>query len=257
MTGTSTPRLSRSLREHLGHGGRGGIGVDRDADELRAGVGEARDLDRGRVGVGGVGVGHRLDDDRVRRADQDARRRRPRPAGSAGISARSLASRSARSSAVPPTCVAMSNTVIQIRNVNSATKPDGVGQLLGAQRDLLAEARDRLEHDHQHPAAVEGRERQEVHQREVGRQDPGHVQQVSIGAAVRGTRRRARGRDADGPGRRRRLVGVRDDRAARSPRPSRIRPNAVDRALRPADLDRLGERTPDRRPTDEPADAWP
>ena len=76
------------LADHLGDGGGGLLGVDRDADELRAGVGEPRDLDRGRVGVGGVGVRHRLDDDRMRApdehaADVDADRRaaaRPEPA---------------------------------------------------------------------------------------------------------------------------------------------------------------------------------
>ena len=38
----------------------------------RAGVGERGDLERGGVGVGGVRVGHRLDDDRVRGADEHA-----------------------------------------------------------------------------------------------------------------------------------------------------------------------------------------
>ena len=65
-----------SLRDHLRDGRGGLVGVDRDADELRAGVGEPGDLDRGRVGVRGVRVRHRLDDDRVGAADAGRRRRR-------------------------------------------------------------------------------------------------------------------------------------------------------------------------------------
>ena len=60
------------LADHLGNGRGGGLGVDRDAHELRAGVGQPGDLDGRRVGVGRVRVGHRLDDDRVGRADEDA-----------------------------------------------------------------------------------------------------------------------------------------------------------------------------------------
>ena len=105
------------LLEHRGDGRRGLLGVHGDPDELRARVGEARDLDRGRVGVGGVGVGHRLDDDRVGRADQDAPdvdRDGGSPHGPELVR---------RRHGVPLTCFAMSNTVIQIRNVNSATNP--------------------------------------------------------------------------------------------------------------------------------------
>ena len=36
-----------------------------------AGVGEPGDLDRGPIGVGRVGVGHRLDHDRMGAPDQD------------------------------------------------------------------------------------------------------------------------------------------------------------------------------------------
>jgi hypothetical protein len=46
--------------------------VDGDADELGSGMGQLRDLDGGAVGIGGVGVRHRLDDDRVGRANRDA-----------------------------------------------------------------------------------------------------------------------------------------------------------------------------------------
>ena len=60
------------MRDDLGHGRGGLLGVDRDPDELAAGVGEPGDLDRRRVGVGRVGVRHRLDDDRMGAADEDA-----------------------------------------------------------------------------------------------------------------------------------------------------------------------------------------
>src|SRR5947209_4402787 len=51
--------------DDLGNGGGGGFGVDRDANELRAGAGERHHLiDRG-SDVGGIGVGHRLNDDRM------------------------------------------------------------------------------------------------------------------------------------------------------------------------------------------------
>ncbi len=64
------------LADHLGDGGGGLLGVDRHAHELRAGVGQAGDLDRGRVRVGGVGVRHRLDDDRMGAARRARHRRR-------------------------------------------------------------------------------------------------------------------------------------------------------------------------------------
>ena len=74
------------LADHLGDGGGGCVGVDRDPDQLRAGVREPGDLDGGRVGVGGIRVRHRLDDDRDGRCRRGPRRRRPTrsPAGSAG-----------------------------------------------------------------------------------------------------------------------------------------------------------------------------
>ena len=53
----------------LRHGGGGLVAVDGDAHDLRAGAGERRDLRHRRVDVGGVGVGHRLDDDRRAAAD--------------------------------------------------------------------------------------------------------------------------------------------------------------------------------------------
>ena len=60
------------LADHLRDSRGRFVGVDRHAHELRAGVCQARDLDRGRVGIGGVGVGHRLDDDRMGGPDEHA-----------------------------------------------------------------------------------------------------------------------------------------------------------------------------------------
>ena len=60
------------LADHLRDGGRRLVGVDRHPHQLRAGMRQARDLDGGRVGIGGVGVGHRLDDDRVGGPDEHA-----------------------------------------------------------------------------------------------------------------------------------------------------------------------------------------
>ncbi len=60
------------LAHDLGHGGGRSVGVDRHADQLGAGVGQRGDLERGGVRIGGVGVGHRLHDDRVPAADEDA-----------------------------------------------------------------------------------------------------------------------------------------------------------------------------------------
>ncbi len=53
-------------------GGGGLVAVDGDPDQLRAGTGERRHLAGGALDVGGVGVGHRLDDDRAIAADHDA-----------------------------------------------------------------------------------------------------------------------------------------------------------------------------------------
>ena len=49
----------------------GVMGVDRDPDDLRAGIRQLHHLARRRVDVGGVGVGHRLHDDRSAAADRD------------------------------------------------------------------------------------------------------------------------------------------------------------------------------------------
>src|SRR4051794_10110043 len=53
-------------------------------------------------------------------------------------------------------------------------KPHHVGQLLGAEADPRPE--DPLQDDHQHPSTIERRERQDVDEGEVRRQDRGHVQ---------------------------------------------------------------------------------
>ena len=55
------------------HGRSGLLAIDGQAHELRACPRERRDLARGRLDVGGVGVGHRLDDDRPAPADHDRR----------------------------------------------------------------------------------------------------------------------------------------------------------------------------------------
>ena len=50
------------------------VPVDGQPHQLGAGAGEGRDLTRRRLDVRGVGVGHRLDDDRGAAADHDGRR---------------------------------------------------------------------------------------------------------------------------------------------------------------------------------------
>ena len=54
------------------HGGGRLVAVDRDAHDLGAGARQRRDLARGAFDVGGVGIGHRLHDDRRAAADRDA-----------------------------------------------------------------------------------------------------------------------------------------------------------------------------------------
>ena len=53
------------------NGGGGLVTVHRDADHLRAGARQGCDLGDGAVDIGGVGVGHRLHDDRRTAADGD------------------------------------------------------------------------------------------------------------------------------------------------------------------------------------------
>ena len=63
-----------ALVEAFDDGGNGGGGVfvvDGDADDLRAGEGERGHLVDGALDIGGVGVGHRLNDDRDLPADSN------------------------------------------------------------------------------------------------------------------------------------------------------------------------------------------
>ena len=55
----------------VGHGRGGLVAVDRDPHQFRARPRQGRDLPGGRLDVRGVGVGHRLDDDRRAPADLD------------------------------------------------------------------------------------------------------------------------------------------------------------------------------------------
>ena len=71
MSGTATPKVVQ-LAPYLGHCFGSTVVVDGHPDELGAGVGERSHLECRGVGIGCVGVGHRLDDDRMRGADQDA-----------------------------------------------------------------------------------------------------------------------------------------------------------------------------------------
>ena len=52
------------------HGGGSFVAIDGDAHEFRAGERQRHHLARGRLDVGGVGVGHRLHDDRRACADK-------------------------------------------------------------------------------------------------------------------------------------------------------------------------------------------
>jgi len=52
-----------------GHGLGGIVVINGDADEFRSGACECRDLADSAVNIGGIGVGHRLNDDRGVAAD--------------------------------------------------------------------------------------------------------------------------------------------------------------------------------------------
>ena len=116
MIGTSTPR-SRTFATISGTAAAASSVLTVTRTSCEPAWASARDLDRRRVRVRGVRVGHRLDDDRVRRPDEDAAdvdrdgwpADRPEPVG--------------RGHWPPPNWRATSNTVIQIRNVNRATNP--------------------------------------------------------------------------------------------------------------------------------------
>ena len=68
--------LDAHRRETVADAGNGGgrlVAIDGQPHEFRAGAGERGNLAGGRFDVGGVGVGHRLDDDRRAAADQNRR----------------------------------------------------------------------------------------------------------------------------------------------------------------------------------------
>src|SRR5436190_7543978 len=83
-------------------------------------------------------------------------------------------------------------------------EPDHVGEALGAKADPTAE--DRLEDDHQDPAAVEGRERKDVHEGQVRREDAGHVQRQDRTGAEEDVADLRRDADGARDGRRRRRI---------------------------------------------------
>ncbi len=64
------PRLRRRFAD-VRNGGGGLVAVDGDAHDFGAGARQRRDLRDGAVDIGGVGVGHRLHDDRRAAADGD------------------------------------------------------------------------------------------------------------------------------------------------------------------------------------------
>ena len=66
------PALGADTLDDVRDGGGSFVVVDGDADKLGAGAGECGDLLNGGFDVGGVGVGHRLDDDRSVGTDADA-----------------------------------------------------------------------------------------------------------------------------------------------------------------------------------------
>src|SRR3954470_10651280 len=110
---------------------------------------------------------------------------------------------------------------------------DDVCELLCAEADAGAE--DALERDHQHPTAVERRERQDVHDGKVCREDPGHVQRHDRPAVPEDVA--DLGGDADGAGNRRRRGRVRGDRADEACQPADDEPHPPN-GLLDADPDR-------------------
>ncbi|MGY4316809.1 hypothetical protein ACVWW1_006136 [Bradyrhizobium sp. JR3.5] len=68
--GRGDAQLAQAVAD-VRHGGGGFLAVDGDAHHLGAGAGERGDLGDGALDVGGVGVGHRLHDDRRAAADGD------------------------------------------------------------------------------------------------------------------------------------------------------------------------------------------
>ena len=64
------PRLRRRVAD-MRHRGGGLVAVDGDPHHFRTGAGQRRHLGHRAVDIGGVGVGHRLHDDRRAAADGD------------------------------------------------------------------------------------------------------------------------------------------------------------------------------------------
>src|SRR3954453_1647459 len=113
---------------------------------------------------------------------------------------------------------------------------DDIGELLGPEADPRSE--DALERDHQHPTAVERRERQDVHDGKVGRQDPRDIQghdRTAIPEDVADL-----GGDADGAGHRRGRRRVGSDRPHEAPEPADDQPHPADGLIHP-DPDRGSE----------------
>ena len=113
------------LAHDLGDGRGGRVVVDGDPHQLAAGVGEGHDLERGRVGVGRVGVGHRLDGDRVATADRHAADEDGRGRAPAGEVGAALCGRLGRRGVHGPAPAARSTSkmVTQSRKPISSTKP--------------------------------------------------------------------------------------------------------------------------------------
>ena len=116
----------------------------------------------------------------------------------------------------------MSKPLTQIRNANRNTNP--TTYVSRSARRLIRAPKIRLQDDHQHPPAVERRERQDVDEGEVRRQDPGDVERHDEPGAEEDVG--DLGRDAD---RARRPAappsGCVTNLPTRSPRPPRITPN--------------------------------
>src|SRR3954451_5341247 len=113
---------------------------------------------------------------------------------------------------------------------------DDVGELLGPEADPRSE--DALERDHQHPTAVERRERQDVHDGKVGRQDPRDIQghdRTAVPEDVADL-----GGDADGAGHRRWGGRVGSDRTHEACEPADDQPHPADGLIHP-DPDRGSE----------------
>ena len=186
------------LADDLGHRGGGRLRVHRDPDELGAGMGQPGDLDRGRVRIGRVRVRHRLDDDRVGAPDEHATHVHADRRAPSGLH-------------WPPPHLAGD---VEERHPDDErheqAEADGVRRPLHPERDPLA--RECPRHEDEHAPAVERRDRQDVDEREVGRQESGQPERGD--RALRPEDVTHAHRDADGPGDAGILGRVVDDAAA-------------------------------------------